>query len=286
MFSAGVQNPRLGFLICIGVTAVAFASITWGVLEMQAVGQETLGSGLKIGLAMLPAIMGPLMASNFWRGMKVFAAVRRGENAIARWTVTVPELVEFSIDDKMRNAAGMETLNDWTPPREPTSSDIDVVFVADGVLVGDTYFALVTTGLFRFSNVWMQAGRLPTVAFRTFTTYANRFSTRTTMGELRIPVSRLAGEAAVKVVTHFERVGAREVIVNPGFYRSRMRFGLIAAPICFAIAALGYVLDPNGLNGDISAPVIMLAGGIVLGIGALVLAVAAKLMDSAQRGKR
>jgi hypothetical protein len=157
MFSAGIRNPGRSVLICIAITVLACLSIAWGVIEMQAAGQETLGSGLKIGVALLPAILAPFMALNFWGGMKVMAAARRGEKQIARWTVPAAELTEFVTSDKARNALRGETVNDWSPPRDAPPEGVEVIFVPDGVLAGDTYFSLVTTGLFRFSGVRMLA---------------------------------------------------------------------------------------------------------------------------------
>jgi hypothetical protein len=274
-------------LICLAITVIAWASIAWGAFEMNATGQETLGSGLKIGLAMLPAIFAPLMAWNFWWAMKVFAAMRRGEKQIARWTVTAAELAEFTASNKARNGLGVEHLNDWSPPREAPPSGIEVIFAADSVLVGDTYFALAISGPFRFTGVWMLIEGPPVIAFRTRTTYANRFSTRTMHGELRIPVSLRAGAEVTRVVTHFERVAAREIIANPNFYRGRMRFGLIGAPIVLAIAALGFALGPNDVSdGSITVPSLMVIIGIVTGIAMLILALAAWLLDRAQARKR
>jgi len=286
VFSAGIRKPRRSVLICLAITLVSWTSVAWGLIEMQATGQDTLSSGLKIGLALLPAILAPLMAFNFWHGMKVFAAIKRGENEIARWTVTAAELAEFMVSDTARNALRGDNVNDWSPPRQPTASSIEIIFIPDGVLAHDTYFALTTTGLFRFSSVRMLSESLPIIAFQTATTYANRFGTRTTIGELRIPVPRSASAAAARVVAHFERVDARQVIVNPNFYRRRIRIGLIAAPIFAAMAALGFMLgatedDPNSF----SIPTLMFVGGIVFGIAAIILALAAWLMDRARRRK-
>jgi hypothetical protein len=47
-WSASIRNPLRSVLICAAITLVAFASIAWGVFDMQAAGQETLSSGLKI----------------------------------------------------------------------------------------------------------------------------------------------------------------------------------------------------------------------------------------------
>jgi hypothetical protein len=288
VFSAGIRNPGRSLLICVAITLAALGSIAWGVIEMQMAGRETLGSGLKIGLAILPAIIGPLMAWNFWWGTKVFASIRRGENVIGRWTVTAAELAEFADIDKVRSAQGSDVLNEWSPPRETQSSGIEVIFAKDAVLVGDTYFALSITGPFRFTSVRMLSGSQQTIAFQTLLTLANRFGARATAGELRIPVSRAASADAGKIVTHFSRVAAREIVANPDFYRSRIRFGLIAAPVCFAVAALGFVLRSilGGSEDGLDPATLLIIIGLIAGVTALVLALAAKLLDNAQRRKR
>lgn len=286
MFSPGIRNPQRSLLICVAITLAACASIAWGVIEMNAAGQETLGSGLKIGLALLPAILAPLMALNFWGAMKAMASMRRGENAIARWGIPSAELAEFAAIDKVRSKRVVAQINDWSPPAEPSPSGIEVIFAPNAVLAGDTYFSLVTTGPYRFTGVRLLSGSTATIAFSTLTTYANRFGLRTTAGELRIPVSSLAGSEAAKVVAHFERVSAGKIIANPNFYRRRMRIGLIAAPIFFAIAALGFVLQSTVGVSDAFDPIILIAIGLIFGIAALVLALAASLLGRKQPSKR
>ncbi len=56
---------------------------------------------------------------------------------------------------------------------------------------------------------------------------AQRFATETIL--LRVPVARTALAEAERVVAHFERVLRREIIVDPGFWPSRIRIGLSAA---------------------------------------------------------
>ena len=287
MFSPGIRNPHRSVLICLAVTLVSWVSIAWGIAEMSAAGQETQSSGLKIGLALLPAIIAPLMAWNFWWGMKVIARIRRGENQIVRWTATAADLASFAASNAARNALGVEHHNDWSSPRKSSSSSIEVIFVPDGVLVGDTYFPLVTLGPYSFSHVWLLAEAAPAIVFRTRLVLANRFGARTTIGELRIPVPHSASAEAAKVVAHFERVKTGTVIANPDFYRSRMRIGMIGAPIFLAIAAMGFVLGPSDMsNGDISIPSLMVIIGLAAGVAMLILAFAAKLLDNGQRRKR
>ena len=287
MHNPGLRNPRRNFLICVSVTLVAWAFVAWGAYEIRTEEKETVGSALKVGLALLPAIFGPVAIYNFWRGMKVFAAIRRGENEIGRWTVTAAELAEFAAIDDARNAYGGEYFNVWTRPRELPPSGLEIIFVADGVLMGDTYFALVTTGMFKFTRVGMLSEGPPTIEFVTVTTWANRFSVRTSVGVLRLPVSRLAGGGGARVLDYYRRVLAREIIVNEGFYRGRMRFGLIAAPICFAVAAAGLVMKSIGAgndSGDLSG--LLIGIGIMFGTFMLILALTAWLLSQAQHRKR
>ncbi len=280
-----LRNPRRYLLISIAVTVTACAFLLWGAIEMYRAGEETFGSGMKIGLALLPAILGPAAAFNFWRGVKVFAAIKRGENEIGRWTVTAADLAEFAPVDDDRNAHGGVYRNVWPRPRDLPTTGLEIIFVADAALVGDTYYALVTTGLFKVTAVGMLVDCAPTIEFVTVTTSVrggNSVSVRSAVAALRIPVSRSVGAdvAAAGVIDHFRRVLAREIIVNPHFYRRRMRFGLIGAPICFAIALVGYLLDRE----DLSVP--MLALGILLGCVMLILALAAWKLDQARLRKR
>ena len=289
MHNTGLRNPRCNLFISLAVTFVAWAFVAWGAIEMREAGQDALGPALKVGLALLPAIFGPFAIYNFRLGMKVFAAIRRGENEIGRWKVTAAELAEFSASDKALDALGGENLNVWTPPREPPPEGLEVIFAADGVLVGDTYFRLVSTGMLTFSNIRIISESPPIIAFRAVTTWANRFSIRTSVGALRIPVSRAASAEAARVLGHFERVDRREVIANPGFYRGRMRAGLIGAPFFFAVAAVGFVLKSTGSyndSNDVSDILIVIVViGLLLGGAMLILALAAWWLGRAQLRK-
>lgn len=267
MYNSGLRNPRRNMLICVAVTFVAWVFVAWGALEMHLAGEETLSSALKIGFALLPALLGPFMILNFWLGVKVFAAIRRGENEIARWTVPAAELAGFAAYDDALNALGGENLNDWTRPREPPPPGIEIIFVTDGVLVGDTYFGLINSGPFRFTGVRMLAESPPAIAFRTISTSANRFNFRTWVGALRIPVSRAASGKAANVLDHYRRVSASG-LVHPTLQRRRRivgRISMIGAPIFLAIAAVGIVLKSKGMYSDAND-----VSGLLIALGLLV----------------
>jgi hypothetical protein len=282
MFDIGVRNPRRNMLICLGVTLLALVVIAWGVWEMHLAGEETMSSGAKIGIGLLPAILGPAMALNFWRGVRVFAAARRGENLIGRWTVYPADLPAFTAIDDARNAHGGVYRNVWTAPRELPKAGLEIIFVADGVLVGDIYFALVTTGAFRFTGVGLLTDNLPAIEFSTeMTTIREGRSggTPSPVGVIRLPIPRHGRDEATKVVDYFRRVVAREIIVNPGFYRRRMWVGLIGAPIFFAVAIAGHLLDGDGI------PDLMLGLGLLAGGAMSILAFAAYWLGRAKHRK-
>jgi 4-amino-4-deoxy-L-arabinose transferase-like glycosyltransferase len=82
-------------------------------------------------------------------------------------------------------------------------------------------------------------------------------------------------------------VAAREIVASPNFYRSRIRGGLIAAVVGFAVAALGFVLrSVLGSREDGLDATLVIAIGLVVAGGGLVLALLAKLLDNKQRAKR
>ena len=260
-------------LICAGTALAAWILVAAGAFELSSTDEEPLGASLMVGLGLLPAMLAPFLVFNFWRGVKVFAAIRRGERQIARWTVTAAELAAFSENDKAHAARGAEHMNEWSPPLVTPPEGIEVIFVDDGVLVGDTYFALATVGIFKFTHVWLLNESPLAIAFRTILTTANRFGTRTSVGALRIPVAAVAREEAAKVIAHYQKLDTLKVIATRPGPRRVMLFGLILAPIFFAVAAVGIGLKTNGLysdSDDLSGLLIVL--GILFGIAGLIFA--------------
>ena len=223
--------------------------------------------------------------------MKIVAATKRGEGLLARWTVSAEEYADFLRNNAARNALGPAYDNDWQPPREIPEAGLDVVFRADGVVVGETYFGLMNTGVLKFDGVQMLPENPLAIEFGTVTTTFSQggtsFRSHRTRGVLRLPISRLGREEGVKVLNHYQQVDAREIVVNPGFYLSRIRWGLVGAPICFIIAALGVAIEasPWGDGWELWT-VPMAVGGVVAGIGGLVLAGIAWSLRQAQLRKR
>jgi hypothetical protein len=274
MRNTGVRNPEISVLVCLAIAVASALSIAWGVHDMRTLGHETFWSAIKIGPAIATGIIGLALAWNFLIGIKVIRAARRGVGEVARWTVTAGELDDFRTDDKARNAYGPEYRNDYKPPRTSPPEGIEVIFVEDGVLVGDTYFGLPTTGMYRFAGVQMLPSNPLAIEFGTVLTWMSKASTiqvHRSVSVLRVPISRLGRDAGVKVLEHFRKVDAREVIVKGGHYRRVMRISLILAGLLFATAALGFWFNAIGAKMG-NVPLFMAVIGVVAGLGALVLA--------------
>lgn len=280
-----MSHPGLNMGICVTGVVLAALSIWWGVAEMNALGHETTASGLKIGIAIPVGVICFFMFFNFLWGARVLAAMRRGEKVIGRWTVTPAEAEAFRADDKRRADLGYD--NDYKLPKKIPPGGIEVIFTDNAVAVGGTYFGLVTTGMFRFEGVQMLPDNPLALEFGTvMTTMAGGNTVRVyrTRGLLRVPVSRAGRGEAVKVLDHFSAVDQRKKLVNPNFYGRRIRWGLIAAPLFFLMAATGFALNAAGVEGIV--PLLMAVTGVIAGIGGLVLAFIAWVLHMKQRAPR
>jgi hypothetical protein len=284
MRNRGLSRPGLNMGICVAGVVLPALSIWSGVAEMNALGHETSSSAARIGIAIPIGVICFFMFFNFLWGYRLIAAARRGEGVIGRWTVLPAELEAFRADEESR----LRRDNDWKMPKKAPPEGIEVIFTENGLLIGGTYFGLVTTGMFRFEGVQMLPGNPLALEFGTvMTSVTNTTTVRfyRTRGVLRVPVSRAGRDAAVKVLNHYAAVDQRKVLVNPSFYARRIRWGLIGAVVFFLIAAGGFGLNAAKADlGDI--PLYMAVVGTVTGIGGLVLAFTAWTLHMKQRRPR
>ena len=288
MSGQGFRRPRLVIGICLGVTVVSCLAIAWGALEMMRTCDDGGCPGAAVCLGIAPAVIGLGMLVLAMKGARTVAAAQRGDRIFARWMVSPEELAAFAANNKARDALGPAYNNDWSPPRKIPPEGIEIRFDPDGVLVGDTYFGLVTTGMFKFEGVQILPENPLSIEFGTVATTFSSGTTvhvHTSRGVLRLPIGRLGRDEAVKVLDHYRRVDRRETIVKPGFYRSRIRIGLIGAAVCFTAAAIGFAMEALEIGGDI-VPLVLAVAGIVAGIGGLVLALLAKSLSNSQHGPR
>jgi hypothetical protein len=286
MLSAGIHNPRRNLAIALGVTLLAWASIAWGILEMQANGwEETTASGLKIGLAMLPALFGPFMILNFWWAVRIVAALKHGKKVLGRWQVSGGTLSTFLTQDADRSNHGPTYLNDWKAPSAPPVDGIEVIFGTNGVLVQDSYFALGTSGPYKFTAVGILPAYPLSIEFVTVATFVSSISAVTIRrfpAVLRLPITGADCPDALRVLDHYRKVLAGEIDPNPGFYQRRIRIGLIGAAIFGTIAVTGFVIGPQSPD-YFDLPSLMMIFGSIFTFASLLLATLAWILSRRQR---
>jgi hypothetical protein len=290
------SRPPINATVAGVITALSWSAIAWGLTEPGVLeATETTPEGIAIGLALLPAIIMPFVTLNFLWAVRKMRAARRGENVIGRWRVPAPELAAFTANNAARNALGTAYHNEWKPPRQPAADGnkgdgIEIIFIPDGVVVGPAYFALVMSGPFRFTGVHTLPENPPAIEFGVVTTLFSPERTYRFVNALRLPVSTAASAELARVVDHFQRVARRELIVNPHFYRGRLRFGLGVAAIGSIPSALGFFLAAQARqsgNQDLETIAEGLAIGslIIAGAGLFLAALAWKMRRRQQRGQ-
>jgi hypothetical protein len=284
MRNRGLNQPGRNVLICLAVALLGTLAIWTGVSDMNALGYETAWTASRIGFGIIVVVLSLALVPNFIWGMRVVAAIQRGEGVIARWTVAPATFDQFRAFD--RTLIGTAEDNDYWVPKVTPPSGVDVAFTADSVMVGDTFFGLASSGLIRFNGVRLRQSTPPCLEFGTVMTQLagqpSSVRVYNWQGILRIPIADDAHDVAAKVLRHYEDVIARRTIVKPNFWRTRIKIGLIAAAVFGAIAALGYAL--SGMNEELSeAPMIMMIVGTIFGAAGLVLALLAWLFEQRQK---
>jgi len=284
--NAGIRDPRRQVRICLALLAVSVVALVSGIVAMSTAGGETAVSGIAIALGLLGSVIFFFMLLNFVWGVRVFDAIKRGENMIGRWTVPADEFDRFRANEAGHAADGHP--NDYKPPRDTPPGGVEVVFAKDGMIIGDTYFGLATTGLAHIRQAGIVPGDPLCLGFQTALVTGRAASSgtptlNTVLGLLRIPVANAAHPEAKAVLDHYIAALAGQVVVKPDFWPRRIRWGLWAAVISAVIAGTGFGLE--ALDADLGIlPLILAVAGTIAAIGGLVLAFIAWIFAERQRG--
>jgi hypothetical protein len=288
MRKIGVRKPGLTAMVVLAIGVSGLIAIVIGAVIMEAEDRNSWVSAALIGIGLFVAIMGLPFSAVFFIGRGVYRRVARGEGATARWTLTPDELAAFRTGDARRSAFGPDYLSDYTAPATCPPGGLHVIFVPNGVMIGDVYFGLSNTGLVRFSGLQMLQHDLLAIEFRILYTSVRGATVQRYLTEsvlLRVPVARNATEDAARVLTHFEKVLRREIIVDPGFWPLRIKIGLWSAAICGLISATGYMNWSPATSLENPVPEIMMGGGAICAIAGLLLAAGAWILSRRQRGR-
>ena len=283
MQSRGTKNPGRWALICLAVAAASALSIWTGVRDMNALGHETGSTAARIGFGLFALILSTIFSLNFLWGHRIVANLRRGRTRFGGWTVPPADYDRFREIDGHFAKRGEP--NDYRALGAVPAEGIAVAFSRDGVLIGDRYFSLASTGLNRFDQAAMIRSDPPMIEFGMVTTSATNFSALRFFrihSVLRVPVASDAVMQAEKIAGHFQAALRGEVIVNPGFWRLRIRIGLVGAAVCTALAALGFLLADRNVELH-NIPLFLAVGGTITAIGGLVLALLSWRFDQSRR---
>lgn len=284
----GVRKPEWSLAVCAAIVAAGAGGIIWGALTMAAMGgAETGATAAAIGVGIPLTVIGLAMGVNFWRGLLLMKAMRRGKGIIARWTVSPSQLEGFREAEKaLPPHAGR---NAYRPPKQTPPEGIDVLFAEDGVIVGDTYFGLSSTGILSFQEVGIRPGNPMAFEFR-LTLFSmikmssGGYRTERIPYVVRAPIATTATEEAKLVLAHYRAILTGEVLAKPDFYPSRIRIGFVVAGVSAVVFVLGMGLEMAGLSFGVTTLVMAVAGAVV-GIGGLVLAAIAYILGLKQRRK-
>lgn len=286
MAGFGLRRPGVSAVICGAITALGAIGILAGIYDMNAQGRETALSSIGIGAGIVVTTIGAALLLNFIRGVRAMNRINRGIGVIASWIVPPSEVAAFRADEERRRTSN--NVNDYRLPRRVPREGLTVVFAEEAVLIGgDTFFTLVSKGLFTFDGIEVLADRPRAIQFgtrsRMLADTGNSFTVRTTLGVLRVPVANAASEELKVVVRHFRDVLSGVKEVNADFFPSRIRMGLIAAVICGVMAVVGFAMEAVAPDFEPDwLPLSLAVVGVIGGAGGLVLA----WLSNALRGNR
>lgn len=85
--NAGVRRPDRNVRISLALLLASVTALVAGIIAMRSAGAESTASATAIALGLLGTIIFSFMLANFVWATRVFAAIKRGQNVIARWTV-------------------------------------------------------------------------------------------------------------------------------------------------------------------------------------------------------
>ncbi len=282
MRNRGLRNPTRKAIL-FGVIALAgMASVTLGIWEMVAAGGETRRSPAMMLFGLLAGTLGTALFVNYLRAARIVAAMRGGGAAIARWTVPPDQFARFRESD--RRLSEHSHRNDYVPPRQVSPEGVEVIFGSDGVLIGDSFFPLSTSGTSRIIGAGVRSGDPAMIEFhRVLSRISNLHAITVTksFGKLRLPIANDHAVEGSRVAQHFQDVIERRTIVKPQHWTNRINFGLVVTLVAAASAAIGFLLRER--NQELAnIPLVLAVAGTIITIGGLVMVALGRSQRSRQ----
>ena len=190
----------------------------------------------------------------------------RGEDVIARWTVSERDWKHFVMDEPARNSAKGADANIIELNPKMTAQGVDVVIGKNAIIVGGDFHSLPRAGLSRiYGPSWLN-GSPPCLEFIVSSPNTREITSAWT---LRFPVAQGAQSQAAAVQHHYQ-TRAPELTAQRDPKRMR-GIGMVIA-VLGAIALLwGLILFRTNLNPTLL--ITLLISGIMLTPGGLLIAI-------------
>lgn len=201
--SGGIRPA--GDAVVSGVLALAgIAMIAAGVFDLRVHG----GNGAPwLALGIFPALLGPMAIVVYLHYASRVRAMRRGEGLLGRWTVSADAFSRLR-EAEARIPARSVIVNYYRPPASIPETGMEVLVSDSGVLIGEGYFPLSSSGSRCVESV-RRAEAVPDalefsvgLASMARTSRATIQSTRT-LYVLRFPVGEGADAAVNAVLRHY-----------------------------------------------------------------------------------
>lgn len=203
MRDRGITKPSLMAAVAASLAVGGLIATIWSFIG--ATPAPGSAEGIARNLGTVTMIVGALMTVNYLYALSLVRKLQRGEGVIASWTVPPAEFDRFRGVERARKTRK----NNWRMPRGDWPSGLPVVFGANAVLVGDTYFKLLGKGISRFCNVRIETDAVSSVEFAMRLTVHGAGTLGQTAryrGHLRVPIANVAGVQAARVMSHFRQV--------------------------------------------------------------------------------
>lgn len=203
MRDRGITKPSWKAAVAALIAVGGLISTIWSYTEASPAPGLAEGSARNLGIVTM--IVGALMTVNYLYALSLVRKLRRGEGVIASWIVPPAEFDCFRKVERARK----KRKNNWRMPRGDWPLGLPVVFSANAVLVGNTYFNLLGKGISRFSNVRIETDVVSSVEFAMRVTIIGAGTLGQTAryrGHLRVPISKVASIEAARVMGHFKQV--------------------------------------------------------------------------------
>lgn len=269
-----MRNPARKALYCFLAVVAGVASIWFGA-EREPVQHWSATVPIALGFTLAP--IGMVFLIQALLAMRGRALLLAGRRVIARWQIYPAEWEQFRKLDSRRSGDDVALSNDLWIRKAAPAGPVDVIVGEKSLLIDDSYHVLRPGGLPELREVRLIDG--PPACLEFALRYPRGRYGGSVPTTLRIPVPAGSRGDARRILAHFEPLLRR----RPGLaLRNPPKTYRICAILVLAAAAAGGLAYAAGVGGADGVSSLLLPGlmigGLVLGVFAIILALATFLL--------